>query len=118
MERAAWRHMNQARRRPLDRQQSLTSWPVETRYRPKQAPGVRVRWPVEQLFGTAILHGPAGVHHQHVIGELCNDPEVMGDQYDRGVELPLKVADQVEDLGLNGDVERGGRLVGDQQVRI
>ena len=30
----------------------------------------------------------------------------------------LQVADQVEDLRLHGDVERGRRLVGDEQVRV
>ena len=29
----------------------------------------------------------------------------------------LKLADQLEDLRLDGDVERGGRFVGDQQLR-
>ena len=32
--------------------------------------------------------------------------------------LRLQVEDQVEDLRLDGDVERGGRLVGDQHFRI
>ena len=32
------------------------------------------------------------------------------------VEPVAQVAQQVEDLGLHGDVERGGRLVGDQQL--
>ena len=36
----------------------------------------------------------------------------------RGVELALQVADQVEDLRLHGHVERGGRLVGDEQLRV
>ena len=30
----------------------------------------------------------------------------------------LQVAQQVEHLGLDGDVEGGGRLVGDEQVRV
>ena len=30
----------------------------------------------------------------------------------------LQLAQQVEDLGLHGDVEGGGRLVGDEQVRF
>jgi hypothetical protein len=34
---------------------------------------------------------------------------------DRHAELAPQVAQQVEDLGLDGDVERGRRLVGDQQ---
>ena len=33
------------------------------------------------------------------------------------VALRLQVGEQVEDLRLDGHVERGGRLVGDQQAR-
>ena len=39
----------------------------------------------------------------------------MGDQHDRHAELRLHLAQQVEDLRLDRHVERGRRLVGDQQ---
>ena len=32
--------------------------------------------------------------------------------------LALQATEQVEDGGLGGDVERGGRLVGNQQARL
>ena len=41
----------------------------------------------------------------------------MGDQDQRQARLALQVAQQVEDLRLHGHVERGGRFVGDQQLR-
>ena len=66
----------------------------------------------------AVLDRAAGVHHQHVVGHLGDHPEVVGDDDDRGVELALQVLEQVEDLRLHGHVERGGRLVGDQQARV
>ena len=69
-------------------------------------------------LGRAVLDRPAGVHHQDVVGQLGDHAEVVGDDDDRGVELRLQVADQVEDLRLHGDVERGGRLVGDQQLGV
>ena len=42
----------------------------------------------------------------------------MGDEDDRGAERPLQIEDQVEDLRLDRHVERGGRLVGDEDARI
>jgi len=33
--------------------------------------------PIEQLVGAAILHRAARVHHQHIVGELGNDAEVV-----------------------------------------
>ena len=51
------------------------------------------------------------------VGDLGDHAEVVGDQHDRHAELALQLAQQVEDLRLDGDVERGRRLVGDQQRR-
>ena len=42
----------------------------------------------------------------------------MGDEDDRQAELALEVAQQVEDLRLDRDVERRDRLVGDQQLGL
>ena len=42
----------------------------------------------------------------------------MGDQHHRHAEAVLHVLQQVEDLRLDGDVERGGRLVGDDELRL
>jgi hypothetical protein len=39
----------------------------------------------------------------------------VGDQDDRHAEPVAQVVDELEDLFLDGDVERGGGLVGDQQ---
>ncbi len=41
----------------------------------------------------------------------------MGDQQDGEAELPPEVGEELEDLRLQGDVERRGRLVGEQQLR-
>ena len=42
----------------------------------------------------------------------------MSDEQYRHAGLLLKPPEQVQDLGLDGDVEGGGRLVRDQQVRV
>ena len=42
----------------------------------------------------------------------------MGDQHDREVAVAVESVDQAQDLGLHRDVERGGRLVGDQHVGL
>jgi hypothetical protein len=40
------------------------------------------------------------------------------DQHQRHAAFLLQIAQQVEDLGLDRDVERGGGFVGDQQARV
>ena len=60
-------------------------------------------WPA---YMTAISSGPPG-----------HDAEVVRDEHHRHVALALLLLQQVEDLGLHGDVERGRGLVGEQQLR-
>ena len=58
----------------------------------------------EQVVHIGALDDPAGIHHQHLVGDLGDDAEVVGNDQDRHAEPLLQVAQQVEDLGLNGDV--------------
>ena len=52
------RHVDQARRGALDRQQPLGALPVEARHRAEQAPGVGVLRVVEDVLGGAVLRPP------------------------------------------------------------
>ena len=66
----------------------------------------------------ARLDDLAGVHDHRAVGVAGDDPHIVGDQDHRHAEPPLQVVEQGQDLGLDGDVERGGRLVGDQQFGL
>ncbi len=61
----------------------------------------------------AALDRLAAVHDHELVSYLGHDPEVVGDDDDRGFHLALQVHEEVEDLGLHGDVQRRCRLVGD-----
>ena len=54
----------------------------------------------------------------HVVGDVANDRQVMGDEQIRQPQLLLKVLQEVDDSGPDGNVERRHRLVQDQQLRI
>ena len=69
----------------------------------------------EYLLGRPFLHHLAGVHHDDAPAYIRDHAERMADENDRRAEIAVKLHDQVEDLRLNGDVERCGRFVGDQQ---
>ena len=58
------------------------------------------------------------VHHVHAFAHARDDAEVVRDQDQRRVLLGDELAQQIEDLRLDGDVERSRRLVGDQQLRL
>ena len=61
------------------------------------------------------LDGLAVAHHDDLVGDLAHDGEVVGDEDQAGAGLAADLGEQVEDLRLHGDVERGGRLVGDDR---
>ena len=58
----------------------------------------------------------AEVHHRDPVGDLADDGQVVGDEHVGQAELVLEVLQQVDDLGLDRDVERGDRLVGDDEL--
>jgi hypothetical protein len=71
-----------------------------------------VRCGEERLDGRLLDH-LAAVHHHHSTRRLGHHAEVVRDEHDGGAVLALQRGEQVEDLRLDRDVERGGRLVGD-----
>ena len=74
-------------------------------------------WLFEQRLDGRFLDLLAGIHHHHTLRGLRDHAEIVGDQDQPGAERLLQVDEQLQDLRLDGDVERGGRLVGDQQLR-
>jgi hypothetical protein len=58
------------------------------------------------------------LHHGDAVGDLGHDAEVVGDEDHPHALLALQLADQRQDLRLRGHVQRGGRLVGDQDVGL
>ena len=66
----------------------------------------------------SLLDNLAVLHDADPIGDLAHDAEVVGDEQHRHAGAPLNLLQQLQDLRLHRDVERGGRLVGDQQVRF
>ena len=70
-----------------------------------------------------LLRGPVlddlpTVHDRDLIAHRPDDGEIVRDQQVRQAELDLQVLEQVQDLGLNRDVQRLHRLVADDQPRV
>ena len=64
------------------------------------------------------LDEPPEIHHADAVGDVRDHREVVGDEEVGEAELALQVLHQVQDLRLHRDVERRGRLVADQEIRI
>ena len=57
------------------------------------------------------------MYDRDVVGDLAHDAEIVGDEQHRHTEPRLKIFQELKDLSLNGDVERRGWLVGDEEIR-
>ena len=68
--------------------------------------------PITDLDDTALLH------HRDTITEMIDDGQVMADKQIRHAIFVLKILQKIEDLRLNGNIQRGGRLVADDEFRL
>lgn len=68
-------------------------------------------------MGGPLFDDPAVLHHHHVVREPLDHGEIVADQQQRpaGAEALLE---EVEYLGLDGDVEGSGRLIGDEDPGV
>ena len=80
--------------------------------------GVGVARAVVEVVAVADLDDLAEVHHGDPVRDVAYDGQVVRDHHVGQVELLLEVLEQVDHLGLDGDVERGDRLVGHDQLRL
>ena len=80
--------------------------------------GVGVLGGAENFFNGALLDEFSFEHNQNTIGEIGDDAEVVGDEEDGHAELITEIAKEVENLGLDGDIESGGGFIGDEKFGL
>ena len=72
--------------------------------------------PVDDVGHRPDLDDAAGVHHGDAVRGLGDHAHVVRDQHHRGAVLAAQPLQQLDDLRLDRDVERRGRLVGDRSA--
>ena len=103
--------------RPFDRLQLRLALSGR-RLRQQQSERVGVgRRPLD-VTGVARLEDRAGVQHVDAVAHREGDAQVVGDEDHAHPTGHLGAPQQVEDLGLGGDVERRRRFVGEEQLRV
>jgi hypothetical protein len=83
----------------------------------QQGLGVGVLRAGEDL-ATSPCSRTAVAHHHHLVGDLADHAQVVADEQHAHAVLALHLGDQLQDLALDGHVQRRGRLVGDQQLGL
>ena len=63
------------------------------------------------------FHDPSRIKDRDAVGETGYGAKVVGDKDDRQMVVSSQVVQQIQDACLNGYVQSGGRLIGDQDAR-
>src|SRR5690606_13714451 len=114
VEPAPFRHVEGAGHDALDGLQPLLIG-VQARQGAQEPFRVRVLRVAEQRPDVGPLHDLASVHDDDLVHHLRDDAQIVGDEDDGGPELILELAHQVQNLRLNGHVQRRGRFVGEDR---
>ena len=116
------RRRTRAAPRGLDRparddRQRAVQVAVHVGHRRHEGPRVGVPGAAGEVGGGQVLHDAARVHDQHPVADLADHGHVVADEQDGDPVASRIDCSSCEHLLLDGDVEGGGRLVGDDQGR-
>ena len=63
-----------------------------------------------------VFDNPPRVHYRHPVGHIAHHPEIVRDEEQRESQFPLKLAQEIQDLRLNRDVQRRRHLVAQEDL--
>ena len=122
MEPTSRRRVNRARYLSLEHDPAPRRWRallgVDEWDRGEERLGVRMNRALVEDVHRRLLDDHAEVHDGDPVRDVADDAEIVRDEDVGEPELVLEVVEEVDDLGLDRHVERGDRLVGDDQPRI
>ncbi len=67
----------------------------------------------KQRPGISVLYNLASVHNRDPLASLSHNPNVMGNEQHRYIELTMNLFDLLQDLILYEDIQASGRFVSD-----
>jgi hypothetical protein len=73
---------------------------------------------VKEIIDICLLRNASGVHDNDPVSDASHHTEVMGNEHERAPRALLYTREYVQNLSLHGHVERSGRLVSDDEIRL
>ena len=73
---------------------------------------------LKQGLHRGLFHLATGIHHHHPVRSFGNHAQIMGDQHDGCTHSAVEFHHQLENLRLDGHIQRRGRLIGNQQLGV
>ena len=83
-----------------------------------QAAGVGVDAVGDQLKAVGQLDQLAQIHNTDAVGDMLDNAQVMRDKEVGQPHLLLQILNHIDDLRLNRDIQRGDRLIADDELRV
>ena len=84
----------------------------------QQPRGIRVSCFIKDLVNGSDLTDLSAIEDRDTVAEGSHNPQVVGNHDDRGSVFPGQPSDQLQDLRLYRDIQRRGRFVSNQQLRL
>ena len=73
---------------------------------------------IEDLITRSFFSHLAAIHNKHAVTHLGDNSEIVGNQDNRGVYLIAQFLQKIQDLCLDRYVQRGRRLIRDDDARL
>jgi hypothetical protein len=91
---------------------------IDPRHFGQQRLRVWVIRPIEHLLGRGTFHDATEIHDQHAIREMFDHAKIVTDEQIGQVQIAAKVHEQIEDLCLNRNIQRGHGFIAHQKFRL
>ncbi len=72
----------------------------------------------EEFMRRRKFHDMPEVHHGHAMADVFDDGEIVRDEEIRNPLRGLQIHEQINDLGLHGDIQRAHWFIADNKARI
>src|SRR5690606_23792480 len=76
-----------------------------------------MEWVRKNLLGGRRFNTATGIHDENAVGEFRYNGKVVRDKLHRHSRIFLQFENKIQDLRLNGHVQSGGWLVGNEEFR-
>jgi len=91
---------------------------LRRQHRTQQYPRVGMPRCLEQSIRRRQFDDAAEIHHGNAACDMVDDAKIVADEDQRQTKLALQLRKQVQNLGLDRDVERTGRLIAYHDARL
>ncbi len=117
LEGAARRHGVQRRNCAFDGSQRTVALGLKVGHGLQETASIRMCGSVKDFMFAGQFDDASGIHYGDAVSNLRDHGEIVRDEKHGQAEPGAQVREQIEDLGLDGDIEGGGGFVGDEQLR-